>query len=172
MPNLIFKVKNYTNDDVITNIVDYILKSSYLENDGSIGCYLLSGYDVAEMADNAFTAAKNAAGRTGGQLVQHIIVGFGDMERIYESEVCRVANTIANYYGCQGYQVFWGSHYGSDRNDSYRHVHIVLNTINAITGKRFYVTHDNMKALKKFLIQTFPLLYWQYEISESFFCRI
>lgn len=168
MPNLIFKIKNYKNEGVVESIVNYVMTSVYIESYGARGCFLLPGENVAECVRNAFQAVKNVYYKTDGQLVQHIIVGFGDMN-ISETAVCAVAGAIADYYFVRGYQVFWGSHFGSDGNDSYRHIHVVLNTVNAMTGEVFWPTYDNMGALKKFLVNLFPEVSWRYVMSESFY---
>ncbi len=88
-------------------------------------------------------------------MVQHTIIGFGDMN-VTEEQACMVADAISGYFFFKGYQNFWGSHWGSKSNDSYRHIHMVSNTINGITGERFWVTNDNMSGPKTFLMAAFP----------------
>ena len=73
MPNLIFKVKNYKNEDVVEKLVDYIISSVYLECYGSRGCFIVPG-SITECVNNSFNAVKNVYYKTDGQLVQHIIV--------------------------------------------------------------------------------------------------
>lgn len=168
MPNLIFKTKNYINKEVVESIVNYVMTSAYIDGYGARGCFLLPGGNVAECVRNAFQAVKNAYYKTDGQLVQHIIVGFGDVN-VSETVVCTIGSLIADFYFMKGYQVFWGSHFGSDGNNSYRHIHVILNTVNAMTGEGFCASHSNMWDLKKFLVNAFPELTWQYITSESFY---
>ena len=170
MPNLIFKVQNYRNEDVVETIVKYIMSSIYIECYGSRGCFLVSERGVAECVRDAFHAVKNVYYKRDGQLVQHIIVGFGDMD-VSEEQVCIVADAISAYFFSRGYQNFWGSHWGSEGNDSYRHVHMVLNTINGMTGERYFATNDNMGEVKRFLMAAFPGVSWTYGTDESFFHR-
>ena len=167
MPNLIFKVKNYKNEDVVEKLVDYIISSVYLECYGSRGCFIVPG-SITECVNNSFNAVKNVYYKTDGQLVQHIIVGFGDMD-ITEENACMVASAISDYYFMKGYQTFWGTHWGSENNGSYRHIHIALNTVNAMTGERFFPTYDNMGELKTFLEKIFPGIPWTYITNESFY---
>lgn len=168
MPNLIFKVKNYVNEDAVEMLVDYILSSIYIECYGTRGCFIYPNQNIAEGVRASFHAAKNVYDKANGQLVQHIIVGFGDMD-ISEGQVCTVANVIADYFFIRGYQVFWGSHWGSERSDSYRHIHIALNNVNAMTGERFCASYDSMGKLKDFLIKVFPGIPWTYVTDESFY---
>lgn len=170
MPNLIFKVKNYRNEEVVETLVDYIMSSVYIECYGSRGCFLIPERCISECVRDAFYAVNNAYYKTDGQLVQHIIVGFGDLN-VAEEQVCIVADAISGYFFAKGYQNFWGSHWGSEGNDSYRHIHMVLNTINGITGERFLATNDNMGELKVFLMSAFPGALWTYQTDESFFHR-
>lgn len=168
MPNLIFKVKNYTNEDVIEKLVDYIMSSLYLENYGMRGCFITPNQNIAESVSASFHAAKNIYDKANGQLVQHIIVGFGDMN-VSEEQVCMVACAISNYFFVRGYQLFWGSHWGSERSDSYRHIHIALNNVNVMTGERFSASYDNMGKLKDCLVKLFPGGPWNYFTDESFY---
>jgi len=169
MPNLIFLVDNYKNFDAIRNVTNYIVKSSYLDIYGHVGCYLVPGYEIAELVYNAFTAVKKAVGKEDGQLLQHIVVGFGDLPDIWMYHVNIVAHAIACYFAGQGYQVFWGSHYGSDNHESYPHIHFVVNTINSVTGNRFFVTYDTMNGLKQFLQKNCPDIQWSYESKCSYY---
>lgn len=168
MPNLIFKVKNYTNEDVIEKLVDYIISSVYMECCGMRGCFIDSNRNITEGVKASFHAAKNVYDKANGQLVQHIIVGFGDME-VSEEQVCMVANAISDYFFIRGYQLFWGSHWGSERSDSYRHIHIALNNVNVMTGERFSASYDNMGKLKDCLVKLFPGVPWNYLTDESFY---
>lgn len=172
MPNLIFLVNNYENSSAIDNVVNYIVKSDYLDSTGNVGCYLLPGMDISECVHNAFISTKKVMGKEDGKLVQHIIVGFGDIPNMYIQDVNRFAHAIACYYAGQGYQVFWGSHFGSDHLDSYPHIHIVVNTINTVTGARFVVTNDTMNELKQFLVKICPTFHWSYEAKPSYFKEI
>jgi hypothetical protein len=164
-------VNNYENEDVIINIVNYIRKSVYCEACGQYGCYLLPGQDIAEGVEMSFNAVKNVYRKTGGQLVQHIIVGFGDMDYISEEDLCYIAANCSLYLYSQGYQVFWGCHYGSDSYNSYRHIHIVINTVNGATGRRYSTSYENMGDLKAFMEKLVPDVPWQYEIKSSYFVK-
>jgi len=169
MPNLIFLVDNYVNEDAIRYVANYIVKSDYLDTYGNIGCYIMPGYDIAESVHNAFTAVKGAVNKEDGKLVQHIVVGFGDIPNIGMFDVNIIAHAIACYFGGQGYQVFWGSHYGSDNHESYPHIHVEVNTVNIMTGNRLLVTNDTMNGLKRFLEANYPMFCWSYEPKRSFF---
>lgn len=169
MPNIICKVGNYTNKDAIENLINYITGSFYFECWGSTGCYLVSVGDLATQIGFNFRAAQNIHNKTDGRLVQHLIIGFGDLAYTYEKDACTIGNAISFFYGCQGFQCFWGSHFGSDNNDSYRHIHIALNPVNVMTGERFCGGHESMWALKKFLEEHFPMLRWSYEIKGSYY---
>lgn len=167
MPNLIFKVDNYKNEGVIKNLVNYIMSSAYYEVYGENGCFLNPNQNVAEGISNSFNAVKNVRYKNNGQLVQHIIIGFGDIESVTEYEACEVAARISNYFFLKGYQTFWGGHFGSDTQKSYRHIHMIVNTINGMTGLRYSATYENMSALKEFMKKQYPNYSWNYYESPS-----
>ena len=81
MPNLIFKVKNYRNEDAVETLVNYIMSSVYIECYGSRGCFLIPERCISDCVREAFHAVKNVYYKEDGQLVQHIIVGFGDIDK-------------------------------------------------------------------------------------------
>lgn len=172
MPNIIYKVKNYTNEDVIENLVNYIIRSDYCESIGYSGCFLYHNQDYAEGIANSFNAVKNVYYKNDRQLVQHIIIGFGDVKDITEYEVEQIAGMIAAHFFLEGFQSFWGIHFGSDEEKSYRHIHIVVNTINGMTGMRYISSYENMGALKKFLENHYQYIKWQYYQKESFYHEV
>ncbi|GEM_PF-3126570 len=175
MPNIIFKTGNYDNEDVIENLVNYIEKKKYFDSSGSGGCFLLPNINNAEQVKVAFNTVKNACAKNGGRLVHHIVVGFGDLPDISGYTVKNIADWIVLYFLGKGYQTFYGIHFSGDKNDRYWHIHIVLNSVNAITGERYCATYDNMGDLKNALIVStagiYPDMQWIYSTSESFFHR-
>ena len=169
MPVLIFKIKNYTNENVIENMVNYIAASPYIECVGMSGCFLYPGQELPEGISNAFNAVKNVYYKNDGQLIQHIIIGLEDIEKVTENDAAIIATRISDYFFVRGYQTFWGLHYGSGGNESYRHIHLVINTINGVTGLRYAPTYENMGDLKKFLEKLYTEYSWSYYTSESFY---
>jgi len=169
MSTVIFFIKNYENEDVVHNLVNYIVSSPYIEYVGQAGCFMNVSRDIAEGISNSFMAVKKALYQTGGQLVQHIILGFDSEDWISENAACIIADTVALYYLKQGFQAFWGVHFGSDHSESYLHIHIALNTVNWMNGTRFKVTFETMGMLKEFLNQKFPDLGWQCKVKSSYF---
>ena len=108
--------------------------------------------------------------QTDGKLVQHIIMGLGDLDGVNEAGVRVLADMVAKYFLQRGYQVFWGSHYSSDNADwAYRHVHFAVNTVNIITGKRLPISDSDLGALCAFMRSYWPQCNWRAERKKSFF---
>lgn len=169
MPILIFKVKNYRNESAVDNLVSYINDSPYYECKGSNGCFLYPDQCTSENVKNSFNAIKNVYHKNDGQLVQHIIVGLGDLKGITEWDARLIAVRISDYFFLKGFQSFWGVHWGGDNSHGYWHIHLAVNTVNGMTGLRYAATNTNMNDLKEYLMKIFPELFWQYQESESFY---
>lgn len=169
MPNLIFKISNYRNEDAIENVVNYIVNSDYIENVGMNGCFLYPGQPLSEGITNSFNAVKNVYYKNDRQLVQHIVVGFDANECIKEYEARVIASQISDYFFQKGFQTFWGVHWGSGDSDSYRHIHMAVNTINGMNGSRFFATFDDRNDLKIRLQSVYPGYTWCHYPSESFY---
>lgn len=169
MPVIIFKVKNYKNEDAVENLVNYIMKSSYLESIGNSGCFLYPGQNITEGVVNSFNAVKQVYYKCDGQQVQHIIIGFDDIEGTTEMEAAMIANCASYYFFMNGYQVFWGVHWASDNNGGYRHIHMAVNTVNGMTGRRFSPTNTNKGDMKIYLSKLYPGSSWSFQESESFY---
>ena len=169
MPNIIYKIDNYRNEDVVNKLVQYIISSDYIESVGQNGCFYKPGQSYVDSVPESFNAVKNVCYKNNGQLVQHIIIGFGEAENIGESEAAAMAMIIAGYFYGIGYQTFWGVHWGSKRSDKYRHIHIVVNTVSVVTGLRYTASYENMNELKNYLVRLYPKASWNYYESKSFY---
>lgn len=172
MPIIIFKVKNYRNEGAIENLVNYIMKSPYLENMGSDGCFFYPNQNVTEGVLNSFNAVKQVYYKCDSQLVQHVILGLSDIKRITESEATMIAKWASHYFIMKGYQVFWGIHFSSDRGYNYRHIHMAVNTVNGMTGLRYSASNTNMNDMKTYLKNIYPEYSWSFQESESFYYEI
>lgn len=167
MPNLVFLLGNYQNADVVEKVVNYIIKSPYYEQGGYAGCFIDSTKSISEEISNSFNACKNVHFKNDGKQLQHIVIGFGDLDGISETDACTVANAAAMHFFQNGHQVFWGMHFSSDSQYRYRHIHMVVNTINMATGLRYSESHDNMLEMKNYMKRIFPSLEWRYESKDS-----
>lgn len=172
MPIIIFKVKNYRNEDAIENLVNYIIKSQYLEDIGSDGCFFYQNQNVTEGVLHSFNAVKQVYYKCDGQQVQHVIIGLSDIKEITEAEAAMIAREASHYFIMRGYQVFWGVHFSSDRGYNYRHIHMAVNTVNGMTGLRYSATNTNKNDMKTYLKNIYPEYSWSFQESESFYHEI
>lgn len=169
MPNLIFKVNNYKNEDAVEKVLNYIANSIYIDAIGTNNCFVYNGQPLAEGVVNSFQAVKNVYYKNDGQMLHHIIIGFEDMDRISGYDVECVAIQISDYFLLKGFQTFWGVHWGSDKRDKYWHIHIAVNTINGMTGERYFATYDDRNELKQYLEGVYPEWPWHHYPSESYY---
>lgn len=169
MPNIIFKVKNYKNNDAVENLVNYITTSPYYDTCGWNGCFLYPGQNIAEGISNSFHAVKNVYYKNNGKMVQHIIIGFSETDCITGPEVSSIAGLISLKFFLRGYQNFWGIHFGSDSNESYWHIHIAVNSVNMMNGCKYVPSYEEQKDLRQFLEMYYPDMRWGSMETESFY---
>ena len=67
MPNIIYKIKNYKNEDAVENLVNYIISSPYYDTCGWKGCFLYPGQNIVEGISNSFHAVKNVYYKNDGK---------------------------------------------------------------------------------------------------------
>lgn len=58
---------------------------------------------------------------------------------------------------------------GSDKRDKYWHIHMAVNTINGMTGERYFATYDDRNELKQYLEGIYPEWPWHHYPSESYY---
>lgn len=99
-------------------------------------------------AYNSMIFVKNFYGKTSDDPLVHIVVSF-DKTVADDIIACTHAMNIAVYFR-EFFQVFWGVH-KKEREDSFYHVHYVINTISYKNGQRFNANSDNMKQFCRYV---------------------
>lgn len=132
------------------NVLEYI----------KAGCYnwgapymLLSDTEVIWAQMNYY---KQYYGKTEGEQVKHFVLSFQSQK--YESDITlsklqRFANILAGLF--REYQPVWAIHL----HKTHTHLHLVINTVNVINGKRFHMSPGEFNQLLEKLAD--ELIYYQ-----------
>lgn len=90
---------------------------------------------------------KNVYGQTGGRSCVHFIQSFAAAEKVTLEEVHQIAiETVERCPNFQGYQVFIATHF--DQKNGNCHSHIVANSVNYETGKKWQMSKYEYQKLK------------------------
>lgn len=148
MANIIIKKGDYTNESAIYNEINYALSSEYYKYSGAAGLLwypslrqcctdiVLGANDIdpnIESMAGAFKTVKSAYGKTDGNQILHVIIGFHKKENTNLPLTHIFAEQLAAYIG-QRFQVVYGIH----MSRGYLHIHFVINTVSYIDGNRLY----------------------------------
>lgn len=116
---------------------------------------------------NSFQLVQNHYGIPSGRRVQHIIIGFADRDGVTQNGLDVIARQAAWFIG-QRFQCCYGIHQGSENHRCYDHIHLAVNTVSYVDGKRYYETMQNLFELKEFLSQTtMGKFSWNVYMKES-----
>lgn len=168
MANIIIKKNLYRDTDAVYDVLRYVLASPYLRYAGAYG--LLYYPALCNLAENerdsniesmagAFKAVKALYYKTDGSQLKHIVVAFHPKEMHSSGLAWVYAERIAAYIGSR-FQVVYGVHQGSEEHRWYWHIHLVVNTVSYMDGKRFYNKWDKNWNLVRFARKMDPKLRW------------
>ena len=124
--------RKYHDDDALDAVISYCIQ------DYKTPSMLIGGYGV-NLSQAAFEMHRlsSAYGKDNGLRLRHMILSFSDQElkrmgtRALEI-VFRITDYAARYYGYE-YQIIYAVHEDTD----HLHSHLVMNTVNYQTGKKY-----------------------------------
>jgi hypothetical protein len=114
--------------------IEYVGKDSktMLKLEDGTAIKLVSGQNVTpETAYEEFIATKETFGKTDKRQFYHVVQSFSPDEEIKPEEVHEAGVSLAKYF--DGYEVLIATHIDRD----HRHNHLIINSVNAQTGKKF-----------------------------------
>lgn len=144
----------YTNDDAVTNLVDYVLN----ENKMPSRIFGGTGISLSAPAESMYKI-KNAYDKATGKQAEHFILAFNQMEQrlLATTFIYEIAYEICEFF--QGVQVLFAVHevnnayLSDDYGDNAIHIHFVVNTINTLTGNKFILNYNNQFALREYILR-------------------
>ena len=132
-------VKFVISGSPMNNIFPYIMKKEKTEQK------LISGINcMPETAMEEFIAVKKQFGKTNGRQYYHVVQSFSPNDNITPETAHEIGLKFAEYFG--NYQTVVATHI--DRK--HIHNHIVFNSVNFKTGKKFHQTRDEMIQAKEY----------------------
>ena len=136
MAIIINKLGEHRNEDALLNLLSYMTSSPFYTRGNCRGCMSNSIRDIII----AFEFTKEMYKKTDRKQVSHMIIGTENDEVTAEGLIVIAEATLAYFYN-QGFQCFYVIHSGSNEKFDYWHIHIAINTINFMNGKRLYETY-------------------------------
>ncbi len=126
----------------LKNVLDYCMQDAKTIKDGS---KLVTG--IGCMPENAYSemmATKKQYGKLGGREYCHILQSFSPDENITPEQAHDIACEFAEQQ-FKGYETIVATHV--DRN--HIHSHIVFNSVNYETGKKYHSDNNNIQRLRE-----------------------
>lgn len=126
----------------LKNVLDYCMQDAKTIKDGS---KLVTG--IGCMSENAYSemmATKKQYGKLGGREYCHILQSFSPDENITPEQAHDIACEFAEQQ-FKGYETIVATHV--DRN--HIHSHIVFNSVNYETGKKYHSDNNNIQRLRE-----------------------
>lgn len=162
MANIIMITGEHDNQDAAGHLIEYIYDSPYFREGNS---YMTFSYNIAAVT-NSFELVQKHYNVISGRRVQHIIIGFKDGE-VTLNGLSFIAQQAAWFIG-QRFQCCYGIRCGSENHSGYDHIHLAVNVISYVDGKKYYERWDNLWALANYLNQvTKGEFDWNVYMKES-----
>ena len=140
----VFKIimGKYQGKESITRVLHYILDPK--KNPADIhNAYSLDGKYVDDMVEE-FVRVQELYRKTNGKRIVHMVLSFSEYPPYMREEYERIGNKIAEIF--KGYQVVFGLHErDNDGNRKQPHIHVAVNPISYLTGKRLHIGKTEIK---------------------------
>ncbi len=156
MPELIYKQGSHRNEDALDNVINYMFDSRYAGVHGGRGIF---GYSTQGIIED-FEFTKQMYEKDDRKQVTHIIIGTKN-EGLCELDMIERAEAASEFFYDKGFQNVYVIHTGSRSDPRYMHVHMAVNTINYMDGKRLTETYSNSSELYNHMKDTFEDDHWK-----------
>lgn len=121
----------------LATVINYVSRKSKV--------YALGGKDcLAQNALSEMQSVKRAFNKEGGREYIHLIQSFSKKDNITPEKVHELGMKLAGYF--RGYQVLVATHIDKE----HLHSHLVINSVNFETGKKFQQSISEMERVKEY----------------------
>ena len=118
---------------------------NYIINPEKTNETLISGVNCTpESAENEFDFTKRKFNKHGGREYYHIVQSFSPEDNITPEIAHEIGIKFAEYF--KGYQIVISTHCDKD----HIHNHMIMNSVNYKTGKKFHQTKEDLMRVKEF----------------------
>lgn len=146
----VFKIikGKYEGKESISNVLHYIL--DFKKNPTNThNVYSMNKKDIDAIAEE-FVKVQEIYKKANGKRIIHMILSFSEYPPYMQEEYEWIGNKIVEIF--KGYQVVYSLHErGNDGNRKQPHIHIAVNPISYLTGKRLHISKTELKKLKSYL---------------------
>lgn len=146
----VFKITTgkYRGTKSIAKVLHYILDPK--KNPANIhNAYRMDYKDIDDIVSE-FIKVQELYRKTNGKRIIHMILSFSEHPPYMPEEYQQIGNEIVKLF--KGHQVIFGLHErDKDGNRKQPHIHVAVNPINYLTGKRLHISKAELKELKSYL---------------------
>lgn len=151
MPRIELVKGKYRNKHAIRNLIRYAINSSKTPH-GIIG---VLGAPYRKNADDIidyFNQIQHFYKQRKGRLAYHFLIEFSPNEQklISFKDYMEIGYQIGSFFDNECYQTVFGLHENTDN----LHFHIVVNSVNYSTGKKYRLTKKKLKMFKEWVEET------------------
>jgi len=161
MPIIINKLGAHKNTDAVEHVICYMCTSPFATHCNGRGVFTYA----PEAVITGFEMTKKMYYKDDGKQVTHIIIesqkeGLGVGGLIY------VAEAALDYFFGNGFQCFYVIHNGSHDNARNCHIHLAVNTINYMDGKRLTEAYSVTSSFRNAMEKVFGNYRW-FSVNDS-----
>lgn len=121
---------------------------AYIQNPEKVPEGIYGGHGVSyDTAVDDMKTLQHLFGKTEGRAYIHFILSFS--EELQEQTVCIIAKEVCMYF--EEFQSVWALH----ENTQHPHIHVIVNAVNAKTGKKFSQSRKELNDFQKFVEQLY-----------------
>lgn len=164
MSNVIVRCLNYMNEDALENVVAYGLKVGKDDLDDSAFVVSWGGNGVLmntpRTAIHSFETIKRLYDKSNGNLLHHVIINLKCDKKI--NQLIPIAREICTNLGFNLCDAGFQNMYFIHPKNGYVHIHLVMNSINYLTGNRIQSTGWLGNNILKYLKINYYYLDWEF----------
>lgn len=149
MPNITLKTGQHLNEDAIGRLLNYMVSSPYIISSGS---RRVLSYNLQTVIDS-FKVVQDKFDKTDGKRIHHIIIGFHEKDLVANGIATQIAEDVVSYLE-KRFQCCYVVHHGSSDNPNYIHIHLAVNTISWLDGRRMSEELETLYNLAAYLRQS------------------
>lgn len=143
----VFKIitGKYEGEISIARVLHYILDPK--KNPGGIhNVYSMEEKDIDDIVEE-FVKVQELYRKTNGKRIIHMVLSFSEYPPYMREEYGWIGNKIVEMF--KGYQTVFSLHErDNDGNRKQPHIHVAVNSISYLTGKRLHISKTEIKELK------------------------
>ena len=123
----------------MNNIFPYVMRNEATEEK------LIDGINCSpDTAFEEFRFVKQKFGKEGGRTYYHIVQSFAPRDRVTPELAHEIGMRFAEYF--PGFQILVATHCNTD----HIHNHLILNSVNMETGKKFHQSREELLQVKRY----------------------